>query len=89
VIPAIDNTCLRESTPVGFLGVLGRLMVGSPQGCCCHPKLRIGEGWIWAPDYDLLKHVKFPEISTLDTSKMPTAGDTRTTSTRYSPQPTL
>lgn len=37
--------------------------------------LPVGEGWIWAPDQDLLKRVKFPPISTLDTSKTPKAGD--------------
>jgi ribosome-binding protein aMBF1 (putative translation factor) len=42
-------------------------------------RLRIGEGWIWAPDHDLLKQVTFPEISPLDTSKTPTTGDTRIT----------
>lgn len=39
--------------------------------------LPVGEGWIWAPDHDLLKHVKFPTIHTLDTSKTPKAGETR------------
>jgi uncharacterized protein len=39
-------------------------------------QLRVGEGWIWAPDHDLLKRVKFPPIATLDTSKTPKAGDT-------------
>ncbi len=42
-------------------------------------QLRVGEGWIWAPDHDLLKRVKFPPIRTLDTSKTPKAGDTRIT----------
>jgi len=42
-------------------------------------KLRVGEGWIWAPDHDLLDRVKFPAIHTLDTSKTPTAGDARIT----------
>jgi hypothetical protein len=37
--------------------------------------LRVGEGWIWAPDHGLLQRVKFPPISTLDTSKTPKAGD--------------
>jgi uncharacterized protein len=37
--------------------------------------LRVGEGWIWAPDLSLLQRVKFPPISTLDTSKTPKAGD--------------
>lgn len=41
--------------------------------------LPVGEGWIWAPDHDLLKRVKFPVIHTLDTSKTPKAGDTRIT----------
>ena len=40
-------------------------------------KLQVGEGWIWAPDYDLLEKVKFPPILTLDTSKTPKAGDAR------------
>lgn len=40
-------------------------------------KLPVGEGWIWAPDYDLLEHVKFPAIRTLDASKTPKAGDVR------------
>jgi hypothetical protein len=40
-------------------------------------QLRVGEGWIWAPDHDLLKRVKFPPIATLDTSKTPKAGDAR------------
>jgi ribosome-binding protein aMBF1 (putative translation factor) len=42
-------------------------------------KLPVGEGWIWAPDHDLLDRVKFPAIRTLDTSKTPQAGDTRIT----------
>jgi uncharacterized protein len=42
-------------------------------------KLPVGEGWIWAPDHDLLERVKFPVIRTLDTSKTPTAGDKRIT----------
>lgn len=40
-------------------------------------KLPVGEGWIWAPDHDLLERVKFPPILTLDTSKTPKAGDKR------------
>src|ERR1700730_4543379 len=42
-------------------------------------KLRVGEGWVWAPDHDLLDRVKFPPIHTLDTSKTPQAGDARIT----------
>jgi hypothetical protein len=38
-------------------------------------QLRVGEGWIWASDHDLIKRVKFPPIVTLDTSKTPKAGD--------------
>jgi DNA helicase HerA-like ATPase len=41
--------------------------------------LKVGEGWIWAPDHALLKRVKFPPIVTLDTSKTPKAGDVRIT----------
>ena len=41
--------------------------------------LKVGEGWIWAPDHSLLKRVKFPSIETLDTSKTPKAGDARIT----------
>ena len=37
--------------------------------------LRVGEGWIWAPDHDILRRVTFPPISTLDTSRTPRAGD--------------
>jgi uncharacterized protein len=36
--------------------------------------LRVGEGWVWAPDLDLLKRVKFPAIKTLDTSATPQSG---------------
>jgi len=39
--------------------------------------LPVGEGWVWAPDLDLLKRVKFPRIKTLDTSATPAAGKTR------------
>src|ERR1700733_8049789 len=42
-------------------------------------KLQVGEGWIWAPDHDILERVKFPPIRTLDTSKTPKAGDARIT----------
>jgi ribosome-binding protein aMBF1 (putative translation factor) len=41
--------------------------------------LKVGEGWLWAPDHSLLKRVKFPAITTLDTSKTPKAGDVRIT----------
>jgi uncharacterized protein len=42
-------------------------------------KLPVGEGWIWAPDHEILERVKFPPIKTLDTSKTPKAGDARIT----------
>lgn len=37
--------------------------------------LGVGEGWVWAPELDLLKRAKFPRIKTLDTSFTPKAGD--------------
>ena len=40
-------------------------------------KLPVGEGWVWAPDLDLLKRVQFPMIRTLDTSATPKAGEKR------------
>jgi len=40
-------------------------------------KLPVGEGWVWAPDHDLLQRVKFPKIKTLDTSATPKAGEKR------------
>lgn len=40
-------------------------------------RLRVGEGWVWAPDYDLLERVTFPKITTLDTSATPLAGQVR------------
>lgn len=39
--------------------------------------LPVGEGWVWAPDLDLLKRVRFPKIKTLDTSATPAAGKKR------------
>src|ERR1700733_4721581 len=42
-------------------------------------KLGVGEGWIWAPDHDILERVRFPAIRTLDTSKTPKAGEVRIT----------
>lgn len=35
------------------------------------PKLKLGEGWVWAPEYDVLRRVKFPAIRTFDSSKAP------------------
>lgn len=40
-------------------------------------RLEVGEGYVWAPDIDLLARVKFPRIKTLDTSATPKAGETR------------
>jgi len=37
--------------------------------------LGVGEGWVWAPEIDVLKRAKFPRIKTLDTSATPKAGD--------------
>jgi Mn-dependent DtxR family transcriptional regulator len=37
--------------------------------------LKVGEGWVWAPEADLLERVKFPMIKTLDTSATPKAGE--------------
>lgn len=39
--------------------------------------LQVGEGWVWAPDQDLLERVTFPPIRTLDTSATPQAGEVR------------
>lgn len=40
-------------------------------------KLPVGEGWVWAPDHDILDCVRFPQIKTLDTSFTPKAGEKR------------
>jgi hypothetical protein len=37
-------------------------------------KLKVGEGWIWAPELDVLKRVKFPSIETFDSSSAPADG---------------
>lgn len=39
--------------------------------------LEVGEGWVWAPDVDLLERQHFPAITTLDTSATPKAGQAR------------
>lgn len=39
--------------------------------------LAIGEGWVWAPDLDILSRATFPRIRTLDTSATPKAGEKR------------
>lgn len=33
--------------------------------------LKTGQGWIWAPELDVLERVTFPRISTFDTSRAP------------------
>jgi hypothetical protein len=35
------------------------------------PSLKTGEGWLWAPEINMLERVKFPKISTFDSSKSP------------------
>lgn len=35
------------------------------------PSLPTGEGWIWAPEQGVLKRVKFPKITTYDSSSAP------------------
>lgn len=37
--------------------------------------LKVGEGWVWAPDLDLLERMQFPAIRTPDTSATPIAGE--------------
>lgn len=37
--------------------------------------LEVGQGYVYAPDLDLLERVRFPMIETLDTSSTPKAGD--------------
>ena len=39
--------------------------------------LEVGEGWVWAPDLDILDRVCFPKIRTLDTSATPKVGEAR------------
>lgn len=35
------------------------------------PTLKRGEGWVWSPELEVLKRVKFPPISTWDSSRSP------------------
>ena len=35
------------------------------------PSLPTGEGWVWAPEINILDKMKFPEISTYDSSRAP------------------
>jgi len=38
-------------------------------------KLPTGQGWVWAPEIDLLERVTFPKIKTFDTSRAPDADE--------------
>ena len=38
------------------------------------PSLKTGEGWIWAPEAEILERIKFPKIKTFDSSRAPDAG---------------
>src|SRR5204863_8895466 len=40
------------------------------------PKLKKGEGYVWAPHHDVLERVKFPPITTFDSSRSPEDGET-------------
>lgn len=37
--------------------------------------LEVGEGYIWSPEFDIFKRVRFPMIKTLDTSSTPQHGE--------------
>lgn len=37
--------------------------------------LQQGEGWIWAPEVDVLKRAKFPRITTFDSMRAPSEGE--------------
>ena len=39
------------------------------------PKLSRGEGWLWAPEHDVLDRRTFPKIITFDSSATPEAGE--------------
>lgn len=39
------------------------------------PGMAVGEGWVWSPADDLLEQIKFPEITTTDTSRTPEHGE--------------
>lgn len=39
------------------------------------PKLGRGEGWVWAPEVDVLERVKFPPIKTFDSMRAPADGE--------------
>jgi uncharacterized protein len=35
------------------------------------PSLKTGEGWLWAPEIDILERIKFPKITTFDSGRSP------------------
>lgn len=37
--------------------------------------LNVGEGWVWAPEIDMLERMTFPQIATFDSSRTPEHGD--------------
>lgn len=39
------------------------------------PKLQKGEGFVWSPAHDVLERVKFPKITTFDSSRSPEEGE--------------
>lgn len=39
------------------------------------PSLGMGEGWVWAPEQNILERQKFPQITTYDSSRTPKEGD--------------
>lgn len=41
------------------------------------PRLKLGEGWVWWPDGELLKRVRFPMIRTFDSMRAPGHGEQR------------
>lgn len=40
------------------------------------PRLQTGEGWVWAPELELLERVTFPKIDTFDSSRTPENDET-------------
>ena len=39
------------------------------------PTLKTGEGWVWAPELNILERMRFPKITTFDSSKTPDGAD--------------
>lgn len=42
------------------------------------PTLKTGNGWVWAPEINMLKCMRFPTIKTFDSSMAPSFGDKKT-----------